>query len=68
MRYGIDPKLFDWSNEITADGPWKQARNLTQVLNLRRLQTEKAAQIQDFLTGRPSCGAKFSGPQISLFA
>jgi len=39
-----------------------------QLLNLRRLQAGKALQIQDFLTGRPSCGAKFSGPQISLFA
>jgi hypothetical protein len=28
MRYGIDTKLFDWSDEITADCPRKQARNL----------------------------------------
>jgi hypothetical protein len=40
----------------------------TQLLNLRGLQAEKALQIKDFLTGRPCCGAKFSGPQISLFA
>jgi hypothetical protein len=26
MRYGIDAKLFEWSNEITADCPRKQAR------------------------------------------
>ena len=25
---GIDAKLFDWSDEITADCPRKQARNL----------------------------------------
>jgi hypothetical protein len=29
MRYGIDAKLFDWSDEITADCPQKQARNLS---------------------------------------
>jgi hypothetical protein len=28
MPYGIDAKLFDWSDELTADCPWKQARNL----------------------------------------
>jgi hypothetical protein len=27
-RYGIDAKLFDWSDEITADCPRKQAKNL----------------------------------------
>jgi hypothetical protein len=27
-RYGIDAKLFEWSDEITADCPRKQARNL----------------------------------------
>jgi hypothetical protein len=27
-RYGIDAKLFDWSDEITADCPRRQARNL----------------------------------------
>jgi hypothetical protein len=27
-RYGIDAKLFEWSNEITADCPRKQVRNL----------------------------------------
>jgi hypothetical protein len=26
-RYGIDAKLFDWSDEITADCPRKQAKN-----------------------------------------
>ena len=26
-RYGIDAKLFDWSDEITADRPRKVARN-----------------------------------------
>ena len=28
MRYGIDAKLFAWSDEITADCPRKQARSL----------------------------------------
>jgi hypothetical protein len=27
-RYGIDAKLLDWSEEITADCPRKEARNL----------------------------------------
>jgi hypothetical protein len=27
-KYGLDAKLFDWSDEITADCPRKQARNL----------------------------------------
>jgi hypothetical protein len=31
MRYGIDPKLFDWPDEITADCPRKQARNLSDM-------------------------------------
>ena len=28
MRYGIDAKLFDWSDEITADCPRKIAKNM----------------------------------------
>jgi hypothetical protein len=28
MRYGIDAKLFDWSDEITADCPRGHAKNL----------------------------------------
>jgi hypothetical protein len=28
MRYGIDAKLFEWSDEITGDCPRKQTRNL----------------------------------------
>ena len=28
MRYGMDAKLFDWSDEITADYTRKKARNL----------------------------------------
>jgi hypothetical protein len=27
-RYGIDAKLFDWSDEITADCPRKQVRSI----------------------------------------
>jgi hypothetical protein len=29
-RYGIDAKLFEWSDEVTADCPRKQAKNLYQ--------------------------------------
>jgi hypothetical protein len=35
MRYGIDAKLFDWSNEITADCPRKQANNLNDICGAR---------------------------------
>jgi hypothetical protein len=31
-RCGIDAKLFDWSDEITADCPRKQAKNLNGYL------------------------------------
>ena len=31
-RYGIDAKLFDWSDEITADCPRKQANNPQRYL------------------------------------
>jgi len=27
LRYGIDAKLFDWSDEVTADCPRKVVRN-----------------------------------------
>ena len=30
-RYGIDTKLFDWSDEITADCPRRQAKNLNDI-------------------------------------
>jgi hypothetical protein len=35
MRYGIDAKLFDWSEEITADCQRKQARNLNDQCSAR---------------------------------
>jgi hypothetical protein len=35
MRYGIDAKLFDWSDEITADCPRKQAKNLNDQCGAR---------------------------------
>ena len=35
MRYGIDAKLFDWSDEITADCPRTQARNLNDRCGAR---------------------------------
>jgi hypothetical protein len=34
-RYGVDAKLFDWADEITADCPWKQARNLNDQCGAR---------------------------------
>jgi hypothetical protein len=34
-RYGIDAKLFDWSDEITADCPRKQAMNLNDICGAR---------------------------------
>jgi hypothetical protein len=30
-RYGIEAKLFDWTDEITADCPRKQAMNLNDI-------------------------------------
>jgi hypothetical protein len=35
MRYEIDAKPFDWSDEITADCPRKQARNLSDQCGAR---------------------------------
>ena len=35
MRYGIDAKLFDWLDEITADCPRKQAKNLNDACGAR---------------------------------
>jgi hypothetical protein len=34
-RYGLDAKLFDWSDEITADCPRKQAKNLNDICGAR---------------------------------
>ena len=34
-RYGIDAKLFDWSDQITADCPRKQANNLNDICGAR---------------------------------
>ena len=34
-RYGIDAKLFDWSDEITADCPRKQAKNFNDQCSAR---------------------------------
>jgi hypothetical protein len=28
MRYGLDAKLFDWSDEVTANCPRKHSKNL----------------------------------------
>jgi len=41
-RYGIDPKLFDWSDEITADCPRKQARKLNDQCSARWPDLPKA--------------------------
>ena len=35
MRYGIDAKLFDWSDEITADCPRKIAKNMYDACGAR---------------------------------
>ena len=32
MRYGIDAKLFDWLDDITADCPRKQAKNFRRTV------------------------------------
>jgi hypothetical protein len=34
-RYGIEAKLFDWTDEITADCPRKQALNLNDMCGAR---------------------------------
>ena len=34
-RYGLDAKLFEWSDEITADCPRKQAKNLNDICGAR---------------------------------
>jgi hypothetical protein len=34
-RYGIDAKLFDWSDEITDHCPSKQANNLKEICGAR---------------------------------
>jgi hypothetical protein len=34
-RYGIEAKLFDWTDEITADCPRKQAMNLNDICGAR---------------------------------
>jgi hypothetical protein len=41
MRYGIDAKLFDWSDEITADCPRKQAGNLNDQCGAGRPDLSK---------------------------
>jgi hypothetical protein len=35
MRHGIDAKQFEWSDEITAECPRKQARNLNDQCGAR---------------------------------
>jgi hypothetical protein len=34
-KYGMDAKLFEWSDEITADCPRKQANNLNDMCGAR---------------------------------
>jgi hypothetical protein len=34
-RYGIDAKLVDWTDEITADCPRKHAKNLNDMCGAR---------------------------------
>ena len=49
-RFGIDAKLFEWSDEITADCPRKQARNLKDLCGARcpmlRRRWERARQLE----------------------
>jgi hypothetical protein len=40
-RYGIDAKLFDWSDEITADCPRKHSENLYDQCGARCLDLPK---------------------------
>jgi hypothetical protein len=40
-RYGIDAKLFDWSDEITADCPRKQAQNLNDQCGAKCTELSK---------------------------
>ena len=35
MRYGIDAKLFDWSDAIAADRPRNHTRNLNDQCGAR---------------------------------
>jgi hypothetical protein len=41
MRYSIDAKLFDRSNELTADYPRKQANDLNDICGARCLDLSK---------------------------
>jgi hypothetical protein len=40
-RHGIDAKLFEWSDEITANCPRKQSRNLNDQSGARCLDLPK---------------------------
>jgi hypothetical protein len=44
-RYGIDARLFDWSDEITADCPRKQGRNLNDQCGARCPDLPKVVQV-----------------------
>jgi hypothetical protein len=35
LRYGIDAKLFEWTDEITTDCWRKQAKNLNDICSAR---------------------------------
>ena len=43
MRYGIDAKVFDWSDEITADCPRKIAKNMYDPCRARCPDLSKVA-------------------------
>ena len=60
MRYGIDAKLFDWSDEITADGPRKQAMNLSDRCGARcpdlpKVVSERLRTYASLVAGGQSC-------------
>ena len=56
-RYGIDAKLFDWLDEITANCPRKQAMNLNDICGARCPDLPKVARckkVPPMFLGRPS--------------
>jgi hypothetical protein len=53
-RYGIDAKFFDWSDEITAGCPRKQARNLNDQCGAR-CSTSQGGTVRDGRTFGTQC-------------
>jgi hypothetical protein len=53
-RYSIDAKLFDWTDEVTADCPRKQAMNLNDICGARCPGVTVASLIDPIL--QAACG------------